>query len=144
LQGTSPVDIAKATNLKSPGNEKFSFKIQIGGKRYPLQDIRGFSESRAKLAQAVGINASSCHSLAMSSAHYRGHTWIGAVDTELCALGAHLTGTDLRQGDLCTVQMEGMSALGDNANPGTVHVILLAQTMLNLRSSGVDIVDLIS
>jgi hypothetical protein len=131
----------KTTNLTSPGNEGYSFRLQVGSKRYPLQDVKGFSESRAKLSQAVGINASSVHSLAMTAAEYRANTWIGAIDTELCALGAHLTGQDTRSGQLLTVSMDGMAPLDPSGTPATIHIILLAQTILNIRDSGVDVLD---
>ena len=128
----------KATNMKSPGNEDFTFRVQVGSKRFPLQDVKGFAESRAKLAAAVGINNSNAHSLAMSAGEYRARKWIGAIDTELCAIGAHFTGQDTRAGDLLTVQLDGITPLTGNA---TIHVILLAQTILNVRDSGVDILD---
>jgi hypothetical protein len=128
--------LKKVNRLQSPGGEDFSFKVQVGSKRFPLQDVVGFSESRAKLSQAVGVHASSSHSLAMTQTEYRANSWIGAVDTELCAVGAHFTGTDTRAGDLLTVQLKGMTA-----GPTSVTVILLAQTILNVRDSGVDLLD---
>lgn len=135
--------LKKTNNLKSPGDEGFSFKIQVGSKRFPLQDCTGYSEARAKLSQAVGVHASSCHSLAIPQGAYRAHTWIGAVDTELAAQGAHLTGTDTRAGDLVTVQLKGMAAAAAAPATGStsVTVVLLAQTIMNVRDSGVDILD---
>lgn len=128
--------LLKANNLTSPGNENFSFNVQVGSKRFPLQDCTGFAEARSKLAQAVGVHASSAHSLNIPQGAYRANTWIGAVDTEMCALGAHLTGLDTRAGDLVTVQMKNVSAVATS-----VTVVLLAQTIMNIRDNGVDILD---
>ena len=137
MKGDDTATIKKANALKSPGNEDFSFKLQIGGKRYPLQDCEGFSESRAKLAQAVGIHASSAHGLNIAAAAYRANEFIAAVDTEVVALGSSFSGVDLRAGDLLTVQMKGIT----QGQITSVTTVLLSQSIANIRDSGLDLLE---
>jgi hypothetical protein len=126
--------IPKTTNFFRPHTvDDFQWSVRIGAKKFPLSPVTGFAESRSKLAQAVGINSSTCFSLLPTATEYASTKFVAGVDVEKI-VGASFSGLDTRSGDQITIECKGFEGTAQ-----MITVVLLCQCVLNIRDSGVDV-----
>ena len=70
---------------------------------------------------------------------YMHNRFIVATDTEK-QLSAGFTGLDTKSGDLITIKTKSMSSVADD-HPTRIYVTLHSDNVLNIRDSGVDVLD---
>jgi hypothetical protein len=124
----------KAINFFRPNaNDDFQWSVRIGAKKFPLSPVTGFAESRSKLGQAAGLSSSNCFSLLPDATAYANRSFVAGVDCEKI-VGSAFSGLDTRGGDLVSIECRGFT--GDSS---MITVALLCQCVLNIRDSGVDV-----
>jgi len=123
-----------ADNVYNPDKE-LEWQVQIGSRLYPEYSVRSNSESYYQLLKCLGILSSSFHSIDIAGRDYRRLKFIIGLDLERI-LGAGFTGINTKAGDLLTINTKSMALEG---NATKMHVILHADSVLNISDSGVSV-----
>ena len=127
------------------GNYNHLYELQIqmlvGNKTFPVFPMRSGAEQYYQLKKSLGIHGSAFHSISVDTlAKYMNDHYIVGIDTEK-VLGASFSGINCRQ-DLITIQAKGAnSTLPDVRNPDQIYVILQPDYVVEIRESGVLVID---
>ena len=118
---------------------EFEIALQVGGKKFPEYPLTSQAETFAALKKCMGIHNSAFHSLDISPEEYRRHKYIVGIDTEK-VLGASFSGENIKNGSLLTLMMKNIGNTSDNY-PTTITVVMHADCILNIRDTGVEVLD---
>ena len=116
-------------------SRELEWQVQIGSRLYPEYSVRSTSESYYQLLKCLGILNSSFHSIDINSKDYRHFKFIIGLDLEK-VLQAGFTGINTKAGDLLTIKTKSLAV--DN-NATTMHVVLHADCIMNIRDAGVEV-----
>ena len=118
---------------------EFEIALQIGAKKFPEYPLTSQAETFAALKKCMGIHNSAFHSLDITAQEYRRHNLIVGIDTEK-VLGASFSGENIKNGSLLTLMMKNIGNTSANY-PTTITVVIHAACILNIRDTGVEILD---
>ena len=121
--------------LGSNINDQHDVWLQVGSKLFPEYPVKSCNQAMYELKKAVG------HQFHIYNRWYRTHQYIIGFDTERVA-GAGFTGLNTKAGDLMTVNFRNC----DNEEsvqsvPSRVYIALNYDAVLNIRDSGVELLD---
>jgi hypothetical protein len=124
-------------------DHEFEMQLSIGSALYPEYPIRSHSEAYANVKKTLGIRPNIAHGLSISAVDYRTTRMVIGIDTEK-VFGSILQWLSLRQGDLMTVMFKYNSDGGANQPiiADRVHIVLVADQILEVHSHGVRVLDL--
>ena len=119
-------------------SQEMELQIQVGSKLFPEYACKTTREAFAQLTKCLGIQGSTWHAVNISEAEYRKSKFIFGIDIEKMLL-AGFTGLNTKAGDLMTIRSK---CLGTSANiPDSMFVILHSDQILNIRDTGVEIME---
>jgi hypothetical protein len=118
---------------------EFEFQLSAGSKLFPEYPIRSHSEAFYQLKKTLGVQSSKVHNFDIMAKEYRSYKMIIGVDTEK-VLSAGFTGLNTRAGDVIGVRFKHVSA-DETTYAKKMHVVLHSDCVLNIRDSGVEILD---
>ena len=121
-------------------NRELEIQVQCGSKMFPEYPIRSTQEAFSHLRKCMGIQNSTFHSVDVSALEYRQHKFIVGIDTEK-VLAASFTGENLKSGSLITIKLKIGSGTPAAAYPAQVYVILHSDQIMNIRDTGVEVLD---
>ena len=122
------------SNRYDPDKE-IEWQVQIGSRLYPEYSCRSTSESYYQLLKCLGILSSNIHSIDINGKDYHRNKFIIGLDLEKI-LQAGFTGINTKAGDLMTINTKSMTTY---RNPTKMHVILHADSILNISDGGVTV-----
>ena len=126
------------TGLYDPTKE-MEFQIQIGSKLFPEYPMRSVAGCFDQLRKTLGIHTSRFHNIDITENEYRNRKFIVGIDTEK-VLAAGFTGLNTKAGDLLTVKVKHITT-DTTAIAERMHVILHADMILNIRDTGVEVME---
>ena len=119
--------------------KELEYQIQIGSKLFPVYPVRSLAEAFSQLKKTLGIQQTNFHSIDINMKQYMHNHFIIACDTEK-QLSAGFTGLNTKNGDLITIKTKSMSGIPAD-HPTRIYVTLHSDNVLNIRDSGVDVLD---
>jgi len=119
--------------------KELEYQIQVGSKLYPVYPVRSVAEAFSQLKKTLGIHQTNFHSVDINLKQYMYNRFIIACDMEK-HLGAGFTGLNTKNGDLITVRTKSMSN-NPVDHPTRIYITLHSDNVLNIRDSGVDVLD---
>ena len=122
----------------NPASE-LQLQIQVGSKLMPEYPCNSTKEAFAQLRKCLGIHSSTWHSIDISDNDYRSTRFIFGIDCEKM-LSAGYTGLNTKAGDLMTIRAKYLGTRA-NATPDTLYVILHSDQILNIRDTGVEVLE---
>ena len=127
--------------MKDTGGYAFTsehqIQLQVGSKLYPEYPIRGMCEAMTHLRKTVGGD------FYIPEWKYRGFTYIVAMDLEKVS-GAGFTGVNTKMGELLSINFKNCECPDETTMPtvpGRVFCALNYDCVLNIRDSGVELLD---
>ena len=127
-----------AQSLYWDPSQEMELQIQVGSKLFPEYACKTTREAYSQLKKCLGIQGSTWHAINISEAEYRKSKFVFGIDTEKM-LQAGFTGLNTKAGDLMTIRSK---CLGTTANvPDSMFVILHSDQILNIRDTGVEIME---
>ena len=112
-----------------------SYQVQIGSKLIPEYPVTSLAESYSQLRKVVG------KSFKMHSSWYRSRKYIIGLDLEKIS-GAGFTGTNMKNGDLLTVNFKECDSSGNaDSVPSRVFCALNYDCVMNIQDSGIQLLD---
>ena len=115
--------------------DEHSFQVQIGSEMVPELAVNSLAESLSQLRKTVG------HPFHMFGRWYRTTKYIIGLDLEKVS-GAGFTGISTKSWDLMTLGFRGCDLDGTpNSIPQRVFCALNYDAVLNIRDSGVELLD---
>ena len=124
-------------SVYNPANE-MELQIQVGSKLMPEYPVRSTKEAFYQLRKCLGIHGSTWHNIACKEVDYRTNRFIFAIDCEKM-LSAGFTGLNTKAGDLMTVRAKCLGS--SSRSPDSMYVVLHSDQILNIRDSGVEILE---
>jgi hypothetical protein len=118
----------------------FEWQIQVGNKTFPEYPVRSTKESFYQLRKCLGIHNSTFHSIDINSVEYNSFKFVMGIDTEK-VLSAGFTGLNTKAGDLMTIKFSNMPTSQANYPPDKVYIVMHADMLMNIRDSGVEIME---
>ena len=118
---------------------EFEISLQIGSKKFPEYPLTTQADTFAALKKCMGIQQSSFHSLDISPHEYRSHKYIVGIDLEK-SLQSAFSGENIKNGSLLTLMMKNIGNTPENY-PTNITVVMHADCILNIRDTGVEILD---
>ena len=116
-----------------------SWQVQIGPKNYPeASPSSNLAETFSLLRQAVGVYDESLRTTSIHEAGYRGTSFVIGVPMQI-VVGQPFSSVNTRSGDLLTVKVNNLN--GDTRQAGRIFVHMVAETIVELRESGVQVLD---
>ena len=116
-----------------------SWQVQIGPKNYPeASPSSNLAETFSLLRQAVGVYDESLRTTSIHEAGYRGTQFVIGVPMQI-VVGQPFSSVNTRSGDLLTVKVNNLN--GDTRQAGRIFVHMVAETIVELRESGVQVLD---
>jgi hypothetical protein len=124
---------------KYNSDAEFEFQLNLSGKMYPEYPIRSHAEAYYQLRKTLGVQSSTLHNFDIKAQEYRNWKCILGIDFERI-LEAGFTGINTRAGDLLSIKFDHKSAaIADYAT--SMHIVLHADCILEIRDSGVQVFD---
>ena len=119
--------------------QEMELQIQVGSKLYPEYPCKTVKEAFYQLRKCLGTHSGSWHGLDIDQSDYRSNNFIFAIDTEKM-LAAGFTGLNTKAGDLMTIRCK---YLGNDPTltPDTLYVVLHSDQILNIRDTGVEVLE---
>ena len=109
--------------------------VQVGSKLIPEYPMRDTTETFYQLRKAVG------HPINIFSRWYHSTKYIIGIDLEKIS-GAGFTGLNTKAGELLTLNFRNcISGTDQTSVPGRVYCVLHYDAVLNIRDSGVELLD---
>ena len=116
-----------------------SWQVQIGPKNYlEASPSANQAEPFSLLRQAVGVYDESIRTTSIHEAGYRGNQFVIGVPMQV-VMGQPFISVNTRSGDLLIVKVNNLS--GDAKQAGRIFVHMVAETIVDLRESGVQVMD---
>ena len=116
-----------------------SWQVQIGPKNYPeASPSSNLAETFSLLRQAVGVYDESIRTTSIHEAGYRMNQFVIGVPMQI-VVGQPFSSVNTRSGDLLTVKVNNLN--GDARQAGRIFVHMVAETIVELRESGVQVLD---
>jgi hypothetical protein len=116
-----------------------SWQVQIGPKNYPeASPSSNLAETFSLLRQATGIYDESLRTTSITEAGYRLQQFVIGVPLQTI-VGQPFSSVNTRSGDLLTVKVTGLN--GDIRQAGRIFVHMVAEQIMELRESGVQVLD---
>lgn len=113
--------------------------LQIGSKKFPDSPATSLPETFSLLRQAVGVYDSDIRSLNMTLQSYQVNGFVIGVPLQTMS-GVFSSGYSTRSGDLLTFTAKNLSDIvGRQA--GHVYLHLLSEQLIEIRESGVSVLD---
>ena len=111
----------------------------MGSKIFPEYPVRSHAEAYYQLRKTLGVQASTLHNFDIDSHEFRQWKFILGTDMER-VLEAGFTGINTRSGDSLSVSFDHNSKVSKDYAT-SMHIILHAACILEIRDSGVQIFD---
>ena len=121
---------------------EFEIALRIGAEKIPEYPLTSQAETFSALKKCMGIHNSALHSLDISPEEYRRHKFIVGLDCQK-VLGASFSGENgenIKNGSLLTLMMKNIGVNSANY-PTSVTVVTHADCILNIRDTGVEVLD---
>ena len=116
-----------------------SWQVQIGPKNYPeASPSSNLAETFSLLRQAVGVYDESIRTTSIHEGGYRLNQFVIGVPMQI-VVGQPFSSVNTRSGDLLTVKVNNLN--GDVRQAGRIFVHMVAETIVELRESGVQVLD---
>jgi hypothetical protein len=116
-----------------------TWQVQIGPKNYPeASPSSNLAETFSLLRQATGIYDESLRTTSITEAGYRLNQFCIGVPMQTI-VGQPFSSVNMRSGDLLTVKVNHLN--GDIRQAGRIFVHMVAEQIMELRESGVQILD---
>ena len=116
-----------------------SWQVQIGPKNYPeASPCSNLAESFSLLRQAVGIYDESIRTTSINEDGYRNNQFVVGCPLQIVC-GQPFSSVNMRSGDLLTVENNNLDQAAFSA--GRIFVHMVAETIVELRESGVQVLD---
>ena len=116
-----------------------SWQVQIGPKNYPeASPSSNLAETFSLLRQAVGVYDESLRTTSIHEQGYRLNQFVIGVPMQI-VVGQPFSSVNTRSGDLLTVKVNNLN--GDVRQAGRIFVHMVAETIVELRESGVQVLD---
>ena len=128
-----PGDGGGTDGVYDSGRE-IQFQVQIGSKSIPERPIESISQAYYNLKKALGKKT-----IGPTHTDYIVNKFAYGLDLEAVP-GVMGQGLNTRQGDLMTIKLKSESALA-GAMPTEITVYLMAQSVVELRDAGVNVLD---
>ena len=117
-------------------SKELSFTLQIGSNKFPEYPIQNAAEAYYQLRKSLGIHGSAFHSINIKGNEFITNMFVLGTDTEKI-LSAAFSGYNTKSGDLITLALENNGL----ANGDRIHSVLHYDAILNIRDSGVEMLD---
>ena len=114
--------------------KELQFQVQIGAKSIPERPIESVSQAYYNLKKAVGKK-----NIGAKSSDYIVNKFAYGLSLEAVE-GVLGQGLNTRQGDLMTIKLKSEAAIASDM-PTEITVYLMAQSVVELSDSGVNILD---
>lgn len=115
------------------------WQVQIGAKNYPeASPSSNLAETFSLLRQAIGTLDDSVRTTSITEAGYRNNHFVIGVPLQTIT-GMAFSSINTRSGDLLTVKVSGLD--GGIRQAGRIFVHMIAETIMELRESGVQVLD---
>ena len=124
------------TSIKDINTEIAHLQLQVGSKLFPEYPIRSHAECFYNLRKSLGVHANSLHSIDIKGNDYRNHKFVVGFDTEKM-LGLAFTGYNTKN-SLMTIKFKTQNPEGQASR---MHIVLVAQQVIEIGDSGVTIFD---
>ena len=131
--------MANAGSQKYDPNQEMELQLQIGSKMFPEYPVRSLQEAYYQLRKCFGLHNSTWHSMDIAFWEYRRSKFIFAIDTEK-TLAAGWTGLNTKAGDLTVLKAKMLGTDATNY-PTTCYVVLHSDQILNIRDTGVEVIE---
>ena len=116
-----------------------AWQVQVGPKNYPeASPSSNLAETFSLLRQAIGTYDESIRTTSITDAGYRGEQFVIGVPMQI-VVGQPFSSVNTRSGDLLTVKVNNLN--GDVGQAGRIFVHVVAETIVELRESGVRVLD---
>ena len=116
-----------------------SLQAQIGPKDYPeASPCSNLAESFSLLRQAAGVYDESIRTTSINEDGYRNLQFVIEVPMQI-VVGQPFSSVSTRSGDLLTVKVNNLDQMAFSA--GRIFVHMVAETIVELRESGVQVLD---
>ena len=115
-----------------------SWMVQIGSRKYPEAEVTSIAESFSLLRQATGVYDSDIRTLNLTRQSYSNLNFVIGVPMQTQA-GVFGSGLNTRSGDLLTVTLKNLNENGRGV--GKIYLHILNETVVELRESGVSVLD---
>ena len=126
--------ISQSTTINRGFRDDHSYWVQIGSKNMPEYPVNSVSESLYQLRKTVG------QPFFMHERWYRHNKYIIGLDMEKVS-GAGFTGISTKAGDLMTLNFRDCDIDGFVSIPSRVFCALNYDVVLNIKDSGVELMD---
>ena len=127
-------------NIEGTADESLiSWQVQIGAKNYPeAGQASNLAERFSLLRQAIGTYDSSDRTISINESGYRNLSFCVGVPLQTI-VGMPFASVKTRSGDLLTVKFSGLDPAARSA--GRIFVHMVAETIIEVRESGVQVLD---
>ena len=116
-----------------------SWQVQIGPKNYPeASPCSNLAKSFSLLRQAVGVCDEFIRTTSIHEQGYRDNQFVIGVPMQI-VVGQPFSSVNTRSGDLLTVKVNNLDQMAFSA--GRIFVHMVAETIVELRESGVQVLD---
>ena len=122
------------------GNERLlEWSVQIGSKQWPeMSTCKSLAATCSLLKQALGIYDQNIACRSITPTNYVANRYCIGVPTSTIP-GQVFSGISTRSGDLLTVKINNLEQTAFSA--GRIFVHMVAETIVELRESGVQVLD---
>ena len=115
------------------------WSVQIGPKQWPESiPASNIAETFSLLKQAIGTYDESIRSVAITDATPRLNNFCIGVPLQII-VNQPFSSTSTRSGDLVTVHLRNLN--GDSRQAGRIFCHMVAETLVEIRESGVSVLD---
>ena len=136
---TNPSATITGVPAQAANEALISWQVQIGPKNYPeASPCSNLAESFSLLRQAVGVYDESIRTTSINEAGYRNTQFVIGVPMQI-VVGQPFSSVNTRSGDLLTVKVNNLDQFAYQA--GRIFVHMVAETIVELRESGVQVLD---
>ena len=131
--------MGQATTMNNMNLEIDNLQLCLGSKLFPEFPIKSHAECFYNLRKSLGVHANSLHSIDIKGTDYRNHKFVVGFDTEKM-LGLAFTGANTKN-SLMTIKYKTKHATNPEGQASRMHIVLVAQQVLEVSDSGVTIFD---
>ena len=136
---TNPSATITGVPAQAASEALISWQVQIGPKNYPeASPCSNLAESFSLLRQAVGVYDESIRTTSINEEGYRNTQFIIGCPMQI-VVGQPFSSVNTRSSDLLTVKVNNLDQYAFQAGRSFVH--LVAETIVELRESGVQVLD---
>ena len=135
--GEGKLKLCNSFYVHTGSSESLEYQLQMGTKRMPDNNARGFAEHWYRLQHALGIASSLSHSSGITFADYATQSYCQVFDTEAIPQLAS-SGENLSNTSTIFVKEQGFGTTADHL-PSRAHLIASYDAVIECRDTMVEI-----